>query len=326
MKKLTLILVAILLCIVKSNGQQTNDLSAIKLYNNRTYVEMANSTLPPGVAGRLFRKTTQLINQTGVAEIGYSTFFLAPKLDVISVSEDNAGISKVYLAECELYLSVNRVSFNENLSGGATFNSISKKIHGSGMNENDAIINALNNISANDKELVDFLQSTKQKISNYFKTNCNDVIKQAESALAKDDYSQAIALFYSVPSNAPCYEKALARSEGVYAKYVEDDCNKKLLQLKAFVALAESNRKYYDSAMALMEKINPVPGPCYSQVEAVLDKVEGRLADEQKQQWELEKKTLSDDAEVKKEMYKAMGEINKNYQPASPGNNIIIGH
>lgn len=191
------------------------------------------------------------------------------------------------------------------------------------MNKDDAITNAINNISGNDKAIVDFLNDSKAKIDNYFKTNCNDVMKQGERALAINDYSQAIALFFSVPSSAPCYENALKRSEAVYTKFVEDECNKKLIKLKAFVALAPSSDVYYDSVVNVMEDINPVSPTCYAEAEQIFSKVEARLSDEKKQQWELRKQALTQEGDIQKEMYKAMAEINRNYEPAST---IIITH
>lgn len=306
-------------------AQQNNDLNAIKLFNNPDYVQNENADLPAGTADRLYRKITQLINQTGVAEIGYSTFFIAPKLDVLSVSEDNAGISKVYLADCELYLSINRVTMNENSIGGATFNSITKKITGSAMNKNEAIVNALNNISPNDPDIIRFLNDSKKKIDAYFKTNCDDVIKQAERALKVDDYKQAISLFFSVPSSAPCYNHALQRSEGVYAKYVEDECNKKIMKLQGFAALAQTRSSYYDSAMNVIEDLSPASDACNDQARQIIAKLEKNLGEQEKQRWDLEKQKLSDKTEVQKEMFKAMAEINKNYQPPS-GTNVIIAH
>lgn len=304
-------------------AQQNN---TIKLFNNLEYVISANNNLPSGIADRLYRKVTQLINQTGVAEIGFSTFFVAPKLDILSESSSEAGMANVYLAECEFYLSINRVSMSENHTGGATFASFTKRITGSGLNKNDAIINALNNISSSDKDIVNFISESKQKIEDYFKTNCDDVIKQAERALKINDYSQAIALYFSVPSSAPCYSKALQRSEGVYVKYVEDECNKKILKLKGFAALAQTQGRYYDSAINVIKDLSPASDNCNADAADIIAKIESKLSDQQKQDYDLEKQKLTNKAETDKEMYKAMAEINKNYQPASAGTNVIIAH
>ncbi len=324
MKKV-FIIIAWAFAFIKLNAQPADSYNAIKLFTNLSYVQSQNADLPDALQDRLYRKVTQLINQSGVAEIGYSTFFISPKLDILSTSADEAGISKVYLADCEFYMSISRVSLNENLNGGAIFNSFSKKITGSGLTKDEAISNALNNISINDKAILSFISNSKQKIDAYFKANCDDVMKQGEKALVLNDYPQAIALFQSVPASAPCYDKALQRSEGVYTQYVNDECDKKIMKLKTFSALAQSNDSYYDSIMNTVANLQPASQICNSEANQIISKIEGRLSDEQKKQWELTKQALSDDAAVKKEMYKAMAEINKNYDPGS-NTNIIITH
>lgn len=324
MKKLFL-LQLIACAFLKLNAQPADNYNAIKLFTNLSYVQSQNADLPAALQDRLYRKVTQLINQSGVAEIGYSTFFISPKLDILSTSVNEAGISKVYLADCEFYMSISRVSLNENLNGGAIFNSFSKKITGSGLNKDDAISNALNNISVNDKSILSFISNSKQKIDAYFKANCEDVMKQAERALVLNDYPQAIALFQSVPASAPCYDRALQRSEGVYTQYVNDECDKKIMKLKTFTALAQTNDTYYDSVMNTVANLQPASQVCNSEANQIISKIENRLSEEQKKQWELTKQVLSDNAAVKKEMYKAMGEISRNYEPAS-GTNIIITH
>ena len=309
---------------IQLNAQPADNYNAIKLFTNLSYVQSQNTDLQPALQDRLYRKITQLINQSGVAEIGYSTFFIAPKLDVLSTSVDETGMSKVYLADCEFYMSISRVSIAQNANGGAIFNSFSKKITGSGLSKDEAITNALNNISVNDQTTLNFISSSKQKIDAYFKANCDDVLKQGEKALVLNDYAQAIALFQSVPSSAPCYDKALQRSEGVYNQYVSDECDKKIMKLKTFSALAQTNESYYDSIMNTVANLQPASQVCNSEANQIISKIEGRLSDEQKKQWELTKQVLSDDAAVKKEMYKAMAEIGKNYDPNS--NTIIITH
>lgn len=320
---LTLILSAFVF--IQLNAQPADNHNAIKLFTNLSYIQSQNADLPAAMQDRLYRKATQLINQSGVAEIGYSTFFVAPKLDILSTSVDEAGISKVYLADCEFYMSISRVSLNENLNGGAIFNSFSKKVTGSGLTKDEAISNALNGISINDQAILNFITNSKQKIDAYFKANCDDVMKQAERALVLNDYPQAIALFQSVPASAPCYDKALQRSEGVYTQYINDECDKKIMKLKTFSALAQSNDSYYDSIMYTIANLQPASKVCNAEADQIISKIEGRLSDEQKKQWDLTKQVLSDDAAVKKEMYKAMAEINKNYDPSSK-TNIIITH
>ncbi len=328
MKKINLLVFYAFFCILKLNAQGEDDYNAIKLFISQYDIAEDNNTLTMNMQDRLYQKVTQLINQTGIVEIGYSTFLVAPKFDVISVSSSEAGITKVYLAECELSIFIRRARVGG--SGDATFGSFSKTITGSGSGKDQAIANAINNISVSDNDVINFLKNSKAKIDAYFKTHCPDVIKEAQQALALKNYEGSIALYFSVPSDAPCYQQALDASEKVYKTYVKDQCDKNLIKLKAYVALAQTQnntqKNYYDSALNIMSNMNPASDKCFEEARNEIEKIDKRLNEEQKQNWELIKQTSINNSDVKKEMYKAMGRISSNYQPSSPATNVIIAH
>ena len=321
MRKLMLILLVTIFAI-QLYAQDQNSNSNVKLFVSKYAIMQTNTTLDSIQCGRLYTKTQQLINQTGIAEIGYSTFLVAPKLEVVSVSVDKSGIGNVYLAECELSINIERRTING--YGGAVFNSFSKNVTGSGSTKAEAIRNAVSSIRSSDPVIVSFLINSKQKIAEYFKQHCNDVIKQAEQALALKEYELAISLYFSVPTNAPCYEEARQRSEGVYNKYQDDQCEKNLTKLKAYVAMGLNDEKKYDDVMATVNTLDPT-AKCYAEAIKEINKLEARFTEQQKQAWEFLKKQAQNGADVDKERYKAMDRISKNYQP-SPGNTIIIAH
>jgi len=161
MKKLNLIFLMLI-----SMRLYAQDDSAIKLFVYQAGIIKNNSNLSPGLQDRLFRKTTQLINQTGIAELGYSSFLVSPKFSVINISKSETGTLTVYLAQCELTISIERRNIND--KDGAVFASFTKTITGSGMNENEAANNALNNISPSDTRIVDFLTDSKKKNKHLF--------------------------------------------------------------------------------------------------------------------------------------------------------------
>ena len=308
-------------------AQNDPDYSAIKLYINNQNLAY-NNQLPAVLINRLSSKITQLINQTGVAEIGYSNFLVVPKFDILSTSEDDAGMSKVFLTECELVITIERQSYGKGT--GAVFASFSRRLTGSALTKNDAISNAINNLSTNDEALVSFLKRSKVKISEYFQAHCQEVIEEAEHAYKLNDYGKSIALYFSIPSNAPqsCYKSAKAASMKVYTKYLEDKCNLQLIRLKAYVARAQNTDEkatfYYDSALKVMNELDPASADCYAEARKQIEKIEQRFDERQKQEWELRRKKVYDEAEVKKEMYKAMVKMGTTYKPEQVAPTVII--
>jgi hypothetical protein len=304
-------------------AQNTDEYTAIKLYIDKYQITEDNSkNLTENEINRLYQRTSQLVNQAGITEIGYSNFLVSPILDVISINVDNAGTTKTFLAECELFITIKRTNINKGATlGSASFATFSKKIMGSGFTKEEARSNALSNIRTSDEDYRDFFLDTKKKIDEYYILHCNDVIKEAAQALALKQYSRSISLYYSVPSSAPkeCYKKAFDSIQKVYDIYILDECEKQVAKMKTFAALAETDEskasKYYENIIKIIEDISPSAKRCFATAKQVMEKIEKKLDEKQKQEWELRKINASDEKEMEKERIKAMKNINQNYVP-----------
>ena len=136
----------------------------------------------------------------------------------------------------------------------------------------------------------------------------------------------AVALLFSVPANAPCYEEARARSIGVWNDYQQKECEKQLIKLRAMIAMAQSkanaDSNYYTKAMDLIKDLQPTD-KCYSEVKRLVDQLDKKFDTRQREEWALIKKLSQDEVHVKKEMFKAMGKMSASYQPSDK---LIIVH
>ncbi|HWK07707.1 MAG TPA: hypothetical protein VNS58_28945 [Puia sp.] len=298
---------------------QEQPFNTIKLYVKQD--PGAVSDLPENLRDRLFSKVTQLINQTGVAELGYSNFYVIPRLDTVGTYVDDAGIGKIYTTECELTLTIENKLYSPRQQR-MVFSSIARKLTGSATRREDALFNAIGSISPGDPELVKFLQQAKARISAYFQQHCKEVIDEAQQAYQLEDFAQSISLYFSVPSDAPCYKEAQSGIQKTYVKYVAQDCNKQLLQLKAFVARAQTTNDTvsltnYDEVMKIIENLDPASKDCYGEATNLIKKIEGRFNEEQRHAWELKKMSAGKDrneTEVKKQMRTAVSKISIQYQ------------
>lgn len=327
MKNIFWLLFVTACCTGRLLAQEEANVNAIKLFVDPQKLGDANPDLSDKLKQRLQSRITQLINQTGVAEIGYSNFIVTPRFDVLSTSLDESGIARLYLAECELGITISRRDYSG--SGGAAYASFSKKLVGSAAGKEEAIANAINTLSYNDNSVVSFFKQAKVNIDKYFKTNCKDIIKEAQQAYDLKEFGRSIALYFSVPSTAPCYEEARNRSVGVYMRYVEDNCDKQLIQLKALLSMAKTSDttasvRRYDKALEIMMNMNPASTKCYSEAKIIIEKIEQYFDEQQKHAWAEASKRSANEAQVQKEMYKAMARINSNYQPSQTATPTVI--
>ena len=297
---------------------QEQPYNAIKLYVSRT--DQPDSVLPDNLRERLFSKITQLINQTGIAEEGFSNFYVVPKVDTVGTYIDNAGTTRIYTTECELTLQIRNTSYTTHQH--VVLGSMARKLTGSAMRRQDALYNAISSISPNDPELVKFFQQAKAKISTYFQQHCSEVIADALQAEKLNNFSRAISLYFSVPSDAPaaCYQQALSGIKRTYSQYVSQKCNMQLLRLKAFVARAQTTDSLislsnYNEIMKLIGQLDPSSDECYGEAKKLIEKIEGRFDLQQKQAWEMKKKSIDkDETQVKQQVRNAVAHISSEYQ------------
>jgi hypothetical protein len=323
MKKPILLFCLVVITLTRGIAQD-NDLAAIKLSVDVDRVSVDNSTVSPELIGRLkdrlYNKVIRLINETGVADIGYSSFLVVPKFEVLSNSVDGNGLSRVWLADCELTLKVERRAYN--LQGETVFTSLTRRLTGSGSSADAAISDAVNNLQPTDPEVVTFFRASKEKINAYFQQHCAEVIADADQARNLHQYAKAIALYFSVPSNAPgtCAAEARASCQKIYGKYMEEDCQTKLIRLKACIARGlntdSSAASYYDVMMLIIADVDGSCGYCCDAVVKQIEKIENRFDQKQKQEWELKKIQMADEKEIEKARAQGMARISSTYQPA----------
>ncbi len=323
------IIIPLFFCVFALSSAAQEATNGVKLYLDVPYLaDYVNPTLDVSLQNRLYSKIKMLINQTGIVEYGYSNFLVKPRLDIIDTSSSEAGMSKIYLVRCELFITIERRSYGK--MGGAVFRSYSKKLTGSSLNRNEGLSAAVNSLKADDKDIIAFFSDAKTSINDYYQEHCSEVIAEAAKMEQLGQLGHAVALYFSVPSSAPskCYQTAQDGALMVYAKYINEDCQEKLIGLKANIALAlqnnsDSSAKYYNKALEIMNNLSPASADCYKEAKACIVKIETRLSDKQKQEWELLKQVLHDDASIKKQTIKAIGKMNQSYG-SSPGNTVII--
>jgi hypothetical protein len=332
-KNAAAILLPLLLISVLAKSQNENT-DAVKLFVDWGVLK-ANNPMDTDekILDRLYDKTKLQLSQTGVAETGYSNFLVVPVFDVISTSLSQNGIENLYLAECELTIFIQRRPYGAANTGAATFASFTKKIFGSAATKNGAIENALNNIKYNESSMMAFFENARKKITDYFKSHCKEVIAEASSAKYLDDHAKAIALLFSIPSNAPCIEDAKTMIKDVYQKYVEGECDRVVFRMQGYVARAQntddSSNYYYGKIVSLIEEFDPntpVARICYDKIKKEFDKIEGRFNEKQRQEWEVKKKQLEISAENSKDVLKLAAKVATSYQPPASINISNTSH
>ncbi len=141
-------------------------------------------------------------------------------------------------------------------------------IKGVGTNETKAYINGIQNINPTNTKIKAFVKKGKEKIIEYYNTQCETIMKQANTLVKLEKYEEAITTLILVPEVCKeCYFKALDAIEPIYRKYKGETCDEDLAAAQNAYSSGDMQ-----SAKASLEKI--VPGTdCYDKAVDLAKKI-----------------------------------------------------
>lgn len=226
---------------------------------------------------------TYLYDNTGID--GESKNFLKVKLDQIA-SEYGLGGSEIYprfIITANILTGTKDivpgppemivVNFSINLFiadgiEGTIFSNVVLDVKGVGTNENKAYISGVKNLNPKNSNIKDFIDKGKIKIIDYFNSNCDLIIKNAETSSSQKKYEEALFILNSIPEVCKdCYFKALDKSVEIFQKYVDNKCSEDLVKARAAWAQYDEDKainylseifpdsKCYDDGLSLVKEI-----------------------------------------------------------------------
>lgn len=160
-------------------------------------------------------------------------------------------------------------------------------LKGVGTNENKAFIEAIKTINPKNKELLSFLEEGKTKIINYYATQCDFILKQANTLAEQFKFNEAIYELMTVPDICKeCYFKSKDEATLIFKKKIESDCNEKLKEAK-LIWSAEPNENGALKAAAVMIGIVPSDN-CKTEINKLSIDIKNKLQIDQKKKYDFD--------------------------------------
>ena len=176
MKKIIQILFIFTFCIVYG---QKNDLS--NKINLSIVLPEEDEMLTYNALSKLNNKTIQLLTYNEIVSGVNNSFVIYPSLILEDSKIVETGLYNVYTVVVEFNYYIKNVESN------TIFSSFTKQIEGSGKSERDAITNIVSKLDVKDAKLTAFINTGKDKIINYYKSEDGNWLKKyfADSLLLK---------------------------------------------------------------------------------------------------------------------------------------------
>lgn len=307
MKKILSISIFTFLSIIGYTQVQLDDFGRIIL-NSHISEKLELST---EVKNTLLTKLDQISSSNGMGGSQINPRFIITANVTIGSKDIIAGPPQMQAQNLELSLFIGDAITN------TIFSTISLSLKGVGTNENKAYIDAFKNINPKNKEVVAFLEEGKTKIINYYNTNCDFILKDAQALTKQEKYDEAIYKLSLVPDVCKeCYFKCLDTLTAIYQKKIDADCKIKLNQAKSLWA-AQQTPTGSEKVADILSTINPMAS-CHGEIESFLKTIETKLKADEKANLEFKMKQYKDSVELEKTKVNAYREVAIEYARNQP--------
>lgn len=299
MKRTLLVLFAVLALgqnLTAQNSQgKTDDLGRIAL---AAIVPDQAGGIPQSARQLLANKMEQIAVQNGLgATSAAPRFCIVPVVNVLSkeITPTAPPMQSINL-DITFYI-VDAVS-------QAIFSQTNIQAKGVGQSEDKAYMQALRGVNVKAGQFKGFVEKGKEKIVEYYNSQCDVVLKGAQALAGQKKYEEALFTLLSVPDVCrECFDKSMDLSVDIYRQYANYKCTEYISGAKA--AWANMNA---DKAAEFLGKITP-DMECYEQAVQLTDEITQKQLADGANVWQFKMKQYDDSVEKDKLMIEAGKEV-----------------
>ena len=272
---------AILFCLASIVAIGQNKDYAINL---GAYVPDQIENVPASAKKMLLNKLGQLVTANGISDNQYNSRFIITPNIVVATKEvmPTAPVKVVLVLDVTLYIGDGIAG---TLYASETFN-----LKGVGTTETKAYMQALKRLKPKNEAMQAFISRGKDKIIDYFNSNCSQIQKEADALANSGRVEEALGMMLSIPSASTCFDKSQTKTKALFIKAANRDCKLRLNEAQAIWS-ANQDIEAAREAARILSSVVP-EADCYGQVKALFSKIEARAKDLQDRDWNYKLKVL----------------------------------
>jgi hypothetical protein len=316
MKKIIAILFLTVVAISSNAQVKLDDFGRIVL---NTYLP-DNLSLPLEAKNLLVTKLNQITSNNGIGGSQANPRFIITANVSVGTKDIIAGPPQMIAQNIDITFFIGDAETN------TIFSNTTLSLKGVGTNENKAFIDALKTINPKNKEVIAFLEEGKIKIINYYSTNCDFIIKDAQTLVKQEKYDEAIYQLSLVPDVCKdCYFKCLETLTQIYQQKIDADCKVKFNEAKVTWSAAQTP-KGAEKVGDILSTIHPMAA-CQPEISSFIKKIDAKLKADEKARWQFKMKQYADKIAAQKEQVRIAeekGKRNDNYREKQSSRNFEL--
>lgn len=257
--------------------------------------------LPENSKNVLHNKMVAMTSVNGVGSVDAS-----PILCIIpTFAEMNHDITATVPAKHKI-----KYDFNvwvANLETGEVFASAQQDLLGIGDSEELAWGNAMSSVSPNDNKWQEMLKTAQDRIIDFYNTNGDRLIKEAQGYIGVNDYPKAMLILNNIPMVCDeVYDRALEVKNNALDQYFQNDAEYLISKMKACLALPRDDENGFSYDFLAVYAMVPPNSKAKAEADALyaeyvksLDETAKKNMEKQQREWEAEQKRLDREAEIR---------------------------
>lgn len=296
----------------QNTASKADDMARIVL---STYVS-PSLDLPDAVRTLLESKLSQIATSQGMGGASASPRFMI----TANVVQTNKDVTPT--APPQVAMQLDATLFVADFQTKTKYAATTLSLKGVGQNDNKAFMEAIKQINPNNPKVRQFVDMGKTKILEYYNTQCDFILKRAQTLVAQNKFEEALFELTSVPEVCKeCYDKAMDASGPVYKAYIDRTCEIKLNEAKnAFNASPDYLGA--EKAGAALSQIDP-QAACYKEAQAYADVIKEKIQALEKRDWDFKMKAFDTSVEVEKQRIEAYRQVGIAYGENQPKTQVI---
>ena len=263
-----------------------------------------NNSIPAEAKKALETKLSQITTNNGMGGSTVNPRFIITAVLNVGTKDIIPGPPQMIAQNIDVTLFVGDAITN------TVFSNTVISIKGVGTNENKSMIDAIKNINPKNKDISAFLEEGKNKIISYYKTQCDFIIKDAETLAKQEKYDEAIYKLALVPEVCKeCYFKCLDDLTKIYQQKIDADCKLKFNEAKTTWS-ANQTPKGAEKVGDILSNINPM-ATCQTEISTFIKNIDIKLKADEKARWQFKMKQYADKIVIQKEQVRIAEEKGK---------------
>jgi len=261
-----------------------------------------NIAVPAEAKALLVTKMNEITSNNGMGGSQVNPRFIISANVNLGTKDIIAGPPQLTAQNVEITLFVGDAYTN------SIFSNVTLSLKGVGTNENKAFIDAFKRINPKNKALTEFLTEGKNKIIDYYNTQCDFIMNDAKSLVVQEQYNEAIYNLSIVPQICKdCQIKISHLISDIFQQKINAECKAILSKAKA-AWVGQQNINSAENILNSLIEIKP-NSICQDEVSLFIKEISNKLIADEKERLVLARKIYNDKIDIEKKRLDAYKEV-----------------